>query len=113
MGRLVNPVPTLESEDYGPPPEGVTPPGKACLWINWTGPGGGRGDARIFPTLDEALLMMAPTMRMAGADEAVVNYKSPDGQYLDVWVLRREYHLPKQKPMWESIKDWWQGRQET
>ena len=99
MGRLVEPVPTMESEDRGCPPGGV---------LAWTiGPDGKASDPISFVSVVAAIQAIPELILSRNADEVVINHKYSDGSFLDVWVCRREYHLPKQKPFdWSKLFFW-------
>ena len=105
MGRLVEPVATYESQDCGPHPTMGTPNGNCVLWCNFEE--GGHTEPLLYINLNKALLDMPKKLLENGAMECVVNHKSEDGEYLDVWVLRREHHLHKNHPFdWSKLWKW-------
>lgn len=80
-------------------------PGKAVMWFNRNGKR--CSGCYVYPGLREALLDIGRRLWNADMTEAVINYKHPDGEFLEVWVLRREMLLPKHKPFdWGKLMFW-------
>lgn len=83
------------------------PPGRAVMWFNVQGKRVPR--CLIYADDVAALEDVGHQLLQHGMHEAVINYKTPDGEYLDVWVLRREMHLKKQQPLTARVARWWKG----
>jgi hypothetical protein len=98
MGRLVEPQPRFENG---------TPAGKAILWVGDTN-GAQLTEYLVYDSVKEAILDAAQQMFEVNGAKVVINYKTPDESYLDIWVLEQKAHWPKHnKSIIDSICNWW------
>ena len=85
--------------------DSTVPPGKAILWVK--NESGQQVSALwLYESYEDALADAGNQLLKHKGRSVTINYKTPDENFLDVWVLERKAHYPKGKPFSEVLGGW-------